>query len=197
MSLRDVAPIAVSAAPGTWLCVRRGKPHPARNGRLTCPRAEDCQTWILRQVAHLWLTTIKTAPRFVPLPLLRITTLSEWSSPSASVVQVNPAPPVGPAVVGARWRPTAERRGGATQVTVMLGFVAASGAALLAVGPRLLDDRMFAGLAIEWTVSTIFGLGVAAPTEQLVNRRLNVDPACRRDRLRSASERRPAWLWCL
>ncbi len=58
----------------------------------------------------------------------------------------------------------------------MLGLVAASGAALLAVGPRLLDDRMFAGLAIEWTVSTIFGLGVAAPTEQLVNRRLNVDP---------------------
>lgn len=57
-----------------------------------------------------------------------------------------------------------------------LALVATSGAALLAVGPRLLGEAVFGGLALQWTISTIFGLGVAAPTEQLVNRRLNVEP---------------------
>jgi hypothetical protein len=84
--------------------------------------------------------------------------------------------PVVAAVVGSRWRPTARRQGGAAGVTVSLALVAASGAALLAVGPRVLGDVTFGSLGLEWTISAIFGLGVAAPTEQLINRRVNVAP---------------------
>lgn len=84
--------------------------------------------------------------------------------------------PVAAAVIGSRWRPTARREGGAAGVTVSLALVAASGAALLAVGPRVLGTVTFGGLALTWTISAIFGLGVAAPTEQLINRRLNVAP---------------------
>jgi O-antigen/teichoic acid export membrane protein len=76
--------------------------------------------------------------------------------------------------VSAWTRPLAVRRGGAFEVTVALVLVAVSGASLLAAGPRILDTKAFSGLALEWTLSTIFGFGVATPTEQLINRRRNV-----------------------
>jgi O-antigen/teichoic acid export membrane protein len=45
---------------------------------------------------------------------------------------------------------------------------------LLAAGPRVLGTSAFSGLAVVWTVANVFGFGVAAPTEQVLNRRLNV-----------------------
>jgi O-antigen/teichoic acid export membrane protein len=70
-------------------------------------------------------------------------------------------------------RPTVSARGNASGVTAGLLVVAASGAAVLTVGPRLLDQASFNGLAVVWTISTVFGFGIATPTEQLLNKRLN------------------------
>lgn len=62
------------------------------------------------------------------------------------------------------------RRGGALTVTWGNIAVGASVAALLASGPRLLGPEAFGGIALAWTVVTVFGYGVAAPTEQLLSR---------------------------
>ncbi len=66
-----------------------------------------------------------------------------------------------------------DRDAGALAATVGLGLVAASGALLIAAGPRLVGHTDYGSLAIAWTFSTIFGLGVATPTEQLINRQSN------------------------
>lgn len=66
------------------------------------------------------------------------------------------------------------RRGGALGTTAALVAVAASSAAMLAVGPRVLGPVAFGAIALAWTASTIFGYGLAAPTEQVISRRLNV-----------------------
>jgi len=70
-------------------------------------------------------------------------------------------------------RPLARRRGGAREATV--GFVLVGGSAfiLLGLGPRLLGAAAFSGVGIIWTVSTVFGVGVATPIEQVINRRMN------------------------
>ena len=41
---------------------------------------------------------------------------------------------------------------------------------LLALGPRLLGEATYSGLAVAWTIVTIFGVGVATPGEQTVIR---------------------------
>lgn len=48
--------------------------------------------------------------------------------------------------------------------------VGASAFALLAAGPRLLGPVDYSGLAIAWTVATIFGFGLAVPAEQVATR---------------------------
>ncbi|GAB2766296.1 hypothetical protein GCM10027039_29140 [Terrabacter koreensis] len=91
------------------------------------------------------------------------------------------------------------REKGSTQVTdvgavrrsvsdVTLGnvAVAASVVAMLAAGPRVLGLQPFVGLALAWTATTLFGYGLAMPTEQLLSRRLSsgtdprIGPPCRR-----------------
>ena len=57
--------------------------------------------------------------------------------------------------------------------TVGVVAVALSSALMLAAGPRILGTHAFSGLAIAWTATAVFGFGLAAPTEQLVIRRLN------------------------
>ena len=70
---------------------------------------------------------------------------------------------VGAATSGSResWAPTA-------------GFltVGVSAFAMLAAGPRLLGDAEYSGLAVAWTVATIFGFGLAIPAEQTITRRI-------------------------
>jgi O-antigen/teichoic acid export membrane protein len=73
-------------------------------------------------------------------------------------------------------RATAVRRGGALWTTSGVIGVGISSAIVLAASPRLLGHDGFSGLALVWTVSTVFGFGIAAPTEQLLTRRLNLDP---------------------
>jgi hypothetical protein len=68
----------------------------------------------------------------------------------------------------------ARRRGGVRVVTIGYVLVGGSSFLLLAAGPRLLGTVSFSGLGLIWTVSTLFGIGVALPTEQLVGRRMNV-----------------------
>jgi O-antigen/teichoic acid export membrane protein len=70
-------------------------------------------------------------------------------------------------------RAQARRRGGAQEVT--LGFVLVGGSAfvLLGLGARLLGAAAFSGVGVIWTLATVFGVGVATPTEQLINRRMN------------------------
>lgn len=82
----------------------------------------------------------------------------------------------------------AKRRGGSMGVSLGLLSVAGSSAILLGVGPRLIDSPAFSGLGLVWTVATVFGFGLAMPTEQLVNRRLNASAASDR----SSPVR---WLW--
>jgi hypothetical protein len=71
-------------------------------------------------------------------------------------------------------RRLARRRGGVRVVTIGYVLVGGSSFLLLAAGPRLLGTVSFSGLGLIWTVSTLFGIGVALPTEQLVGRRMNV-----------------------
>lgn len=56
--------------------------------------------------------------------------------------------------------------------TPTVGYVAVgvSAFALLAAGPRVLGQDAYSDLAVAWTVSTIFGFGVAIPGEQTVIR---------------------------
>jgi len=70
-------------------------------------------------------------------------------------------------------RSPALRRGGVREVTIGFILVGASAFVLLGVGPRLLGAAAFSGVGIIWTLSTVFGVGVATPTEQLINRRMN------------------------
>jgi len=65
------------------------------------------------------------------------------------------------------------RRGGPALPTVGFVAVGASSALLLAGGPRLLPTAAFSGLALAWTLTSLFGVGVATPTEQLATRRGN------------------------
>ncbi|WP_156035504.1 lipopolysaccharide biosynthesis protein [Terrabacter tumescens] len=51
--------------------------------------------------------------------------------------------------------------------------VALSVVAMLASGPRSLGPQAFAGFALAWTATTLFGYGLAMPTEQLVARRVS------------------------
>ena len=53
-----------------------------------------------------------------------------------------------------------------------VGYVAVgiSAFALLAAGPRVLGQDAYSDLAVAWTVSTVFGFGVAVPGEQTVVR---------------------------
>jgi O-antigen/teichoic acid export membrane protein len=62
-----------------------------------------------------------------------------------------------------------------TTLPLAAGFVlvAGSAAALLAVGPRVLSPGAFSGISIAWTISVIFGFGIATPTEQVISRRRN------------------------
>jgi O-antigen/teichoic acid export membrane protein len=75
---------------------------------------------------------------------------------------------------------------GTVWITAGYLAVAASSAVLLAAGPRILGSDDFSGLALVWTLSSLFGLGVATPTEQVVTRRVSA---------RAADVRRPVqWL---
>lgn len=44
---------------------------------------------------------------------------------------------------------------------------------MLATAPRLLGHSVFSGLAVAWTATSLFGYGVAMPTEQLIARRIS------------------------
>lgn len=70
-------------------------------------------------------------------------------------------------------RPRTLRRSGFTEVTLGNLSVALSVVAMLAVGPRALGPQAFAGFALAWTATTLFGYGLAMPTEQLVARRVS------------------------
>jgi hypothetical protein len=70
-------------------------------------------------------------------------------------------------------RRPARRRGDARIVTLGYLFVGGSSFVLLAAGPRMLGRETFSGLGLIWTVSTLFGIGIATPTEQVINRRMN------------------------
>lgn len=74
-------------------------------------------------------------------------------------------------------RRIAVRRGGAVHTTAGVVAVAVSSAAMLAAGPRQLGHSGFDGLALAWTICAVFGFGLAAPTEQLMTRRMNVAAA--------------------
>lgn len=50
--------------------------------------------------------------------------------------------------------------------------VAASVATMLLAGPRVLSPSSFAGLGVAWTITTVFGFGLAVPLEQVWTRRL-------------------------
>ena len=63
-------------------------------------------------------------------------------------------------------------RGGVSAVTLGNVVVAGSVAGMLAAGPRQLESNTFVALALAWTVTTIFGYGLAMPTEQLITRRV-------------------------
>lgn len=65
------------------------------------------------------------------------------------------------------------QRGGVPSVTLGNLAVAASVVAMLAAGPRVLGHGPFVGFALAWTATTLFGYGLAMPTEQLMSRRLN------------------------
>lgn len=60
-------------------------------------------------------------------------------------------------------------------VGITAGYVAVAGSSvvLLGAGPRVLGLTPFSTLALVWTLSTLFGLGLANPTEQVVTRRLS------------------------
>jgi O-antigen/teichoic acid export membrane protein len=58
-------------------------------------------------------------------------------------------------------------------MTVGFLSVALSSAILLAVAARVLTPGAFGGLGWAWTFSTVFGFGIATPTEQAINQRLN------------------------
>src|SRR6478735_2901642 len=71
------------------------------------------------------------------------------------------------------------RRGGVTEVTLGNLAIALSVVAMLAVGPRTLGTEAFAGFALAWTATTLFGYGLAMPTEQLVARRVSAGLSAR------------------
>ena len=58
--------------------------------------------------------------------------------------------------------------GSVSAVTVGNVGIAISVAAMLAAGPRLLGPGPFVGLGLAWTLTTVFGYGLAMPTEQLI-----------------------------
>jgi hypothetical protein len=57
----------------------------------------------------------------------------------------------------------------------VIGFalVGVSAAALLAVAARQLDPAAFRVIGLAWTVSTIFGMGIASPVEQAITRQVS------------------------
>ncbi|WP_156399806.1 lipopolysaccharide biosynthesis protein [Phycicoccus sp. Soil748] len=63
----------------------------------------------------------------------------------------------------------------AVVVTITAGYVAVavSSVALLGAGPRILGPAAFSTLALVWTLSSVFGLGLGTPTEQAVTRRIS------------------------
>lgn len=61
--------------------------------------------------------------------------------------------------------------GSVSAVTLGNVGIAISVAVLLAAGPRLLGAGPFVGLSLAWTLTTVFGYGLAMPTEQLITRR--------------------------
>ena len=61
--------------------------------------------------------------------------------------------------------------GSVSAVTVGNVGIAISVAAMLAAGPRLLGAGPFVSLGLAWTLTTVFGYGLAMPTEQLLTRR--------------------------
>ena len=63
-------------------------------------------------------------------------------------------------------------RSGAAAIGLGNAAVAVSVAAMLFVGPRALSPSSFAGLAVAWTITTVFGFGLAVPLEQVWTRRL-------------------------
>ncbi|MDF2146432.1 hypothetical protein [Knoellia sp. p5-6-4] len=65
-----------------------------------------------------------------------------------------------------RWRT------GASAIGLGNALVALSVAGMLIAGPRVLDAAPFAGLGVAWTVTTVFGFGLAVPLEQVWTRRL-------------------------
>jgi O-antigen/teichoic acid export membrane protein len=68
-------------------------------------------------------------------------------------------------------RPPALLHSGVSAITLGNIAVAVSVAAMLAAGPRLLGHGAFVGLGLAWTLTTLFGFGLAVPTEQLITRR--------------------------
>lgn len=82
---------------------------------------------------------------------------------------------VGESVTSIR-RP-AVRRGGARVITAGYLLVGLSSFVLLWLGSSVLSKPAYSGLGLVWTVATLFGIGLAAPTEQFVARRMNIgDP---------------------
>jgi O-antigen/teichoic acid export membrane protein len=63
--------------------------------------------------------------------------------------------------------PALRQVGGTSAGYVLVG---ASGFALLACGPRLLGSGQYSVLAVAWTITTIFGAGLAQPGEQTITR---------------------------
>lgn len=74
-------------------------------------------------------------------------------------------------------RRPAVRRGGARVVTVGYLLVGLSSFVLLWQGSSVLSKPAYSGLGLVWTVATLFGIGLAAPTEQFVARRMNIGEA--------------------
>jgi hypothetical protein len=71
-------------------------------------------------------------------------------------------------------RCSAVRRGGARVVTAGYLLVGLSSFVLLWRGSSVLVKPAYSGLGLVWTVATLFGIGLAAPTEQFVARRMNI-----------------------
>lgn len=68
-------------------------------------------------------------------------------------------------------------------VGITAGYLAVAGSSvvLLGAGPRILGPDGFSTLAMVWTLSTLFGLGLANPTELVVTRRVSAgEPAALR-----------------
>ncbi len=58
---------------------------------------------------------------------------------------------------------------------VTVGFISVGSSAflMLAVASRLLGAELFSGVGLVWTVSSIYGIGLAGPVEQFINRNRN------------------------